>query len=303
MNDGEGQGWEAHVPVLLREVLHYMAPRPGGAYIDATVGPGGHAEAILEASTPAGRLLGIDRDPEALRFAARRLASFGERVRLVQGSFVNLERYAQAEGFSPADGVLFDLGVSSLQLAREGRGFSFKSGGYLDMRFGPEGPTAADLLRQLSERELADVIHRFGEEPRARAIARAIVEARRQSPVDTAEKLAKIVEGVYGGLRGRIHPATRTFQALRIAVNRELEALEEGLNAALRVTRPGGRVVVIAFHSLEDRIVKQKFKLWATGPNPMVRLLTKKPVRPTYEEIRTNPRSRGARLRAVERTN
>ncbi len=296
---GEGGSW-GHVPVLLNEVLSYLSPQPGGTYIDATVGPGGHAEAILEACAPTGRLLGIDRDPEALQIARQRLARFGQRVRLVRGNFAQLGAIASAEGFAPADGILFDLGVSSLQLASEGRGFSFQTSGYLDMRFGPEGPTAADLLRELSARQLEAILREYGEETKARAIAKAIVEARSKAPLQTAEQLAALVQRVYGGRRGRIHPATRTFQALRIAVNRELEALQEGLGAAVELLKPGGRLVVISFHSLEDRVVKNMFKAWTVGPAPRVRVLTRKPVRPSRYEVKLNPRARSARLRSVE---
>lgn len=291
---------KVHIPVLLEEVLQYLAPSPGGTYVDATVGPGGHAAAILEASAPDGRLLGIDRDPEALELASTRLSGFGDRVRLVRANFADLDSIACHEGFCPADGVLFDLGLSGLQLASEQRGFSFSARGYLDMRFGPEGPTAADLLRRLSERQLEDILDRFGEEPKARAIARAIVQLRRKAPIETAEQLASLVERIYGGRRGRIHPATRTFQALRIAVNRELEALDRGLDAALKLIKPGGRIVVISFHSLEDRIVKTKFRSWAARPTPKVKVLTRKPVRPSAHEVMANPRARSARLRAVE---
>jgi 16S rRNA (cytosine1402-N4)-methyltransferase len=294
------RGDTVHVPVLLEKVLYYLAPISGRVYIDATVGPGGHAEAILEASAPNGRLLGLDRDPEALELARARLLRFGDRVCLEQASFADLDVIACRRGFCPADGVLFDLGVSSLQLASGQRGFSFRGGGYLDMRFGPEGPTAAELLRRLSERELETLLRQFGEEPKARAIARAVVQARRTAPIETSEQLSQLVERVYGGRRGRVHPATRTFQALRIAVNRELEVLDRGLDAAIKVLKPGGRLVVISFHSLEDRIVKAKFRFWASGAEPKVKVLTKKPVRPSEVEVRNNPRARSARLRVAE---
>lgn len=242
-----------HVPVLLQQVLAFLEVRPGGTYVDGTVGGGGHAEAVLVSSTPDGRLLGLDRDPAALEAAGQRLAPFGERVTLRHGSFARLS--ALAEGFRLADGVLLDLGLSSLQLADPARGFAFSREGPLDMRFDPteECSTAADLVNSLSVKELAILLYRYGEEPQARRIAEAIVAAR---PLRTTLQLARVVEDATKR-RERIHPATRTFQALRIAVNRELEALEAALPQALDLLRPGGRLVVISFHSLEDRIVKR----------------------------------------------
>ncbi len=302
-----------HVPVLLNEVLHYLQPRPGGTYIDATVGGGGHAEAILEASAPDGRLLGLDADPDALGRSHRRLHRFGRRVVLVQAYFDQLENIAHREGFVPADGVLMDLGVSSDQLEDAARGFSFLKPGPLDMRMDPSLPrTAADLINTLDEGDLAYLIRRYGEEPHARRIARAIVRAR---PIYTTTELADLVARVVPRRpRQRLHPATRTFQALRIAVNDELGALERALPQALRVLRPGGRLVVISFHSLEDRIVKQFFRREAQdcicpprqpvctcGHKAQVRILTRKPVTPSPEEIERNPRSRSAKLRAVEK--
>ena len=302
-----------HEPVMVREVLHYLRPHPGGAYIDATVGGGGHAEAILQASAPDGRLLGLDADPEAIERSHRRLHRFGHRVTLVHAHFDHLEEVASRAGFVPADGVLMDLGISSDQLEEGERGFSFLRPGPLDMRMDPSLPrTAADLVNTLSERELARLIRTYGEERYARRIARAIVAHR---PLHTTTELAELIARVVPRRRGqRLHPATRTFQALRIAVNDELGALERALPQALRVLRSGGRLVVITFHSLEDRIVKQFFRREAQdclcpphqpvctcGHTAQVRILTRKPVTPSPEEIARNPRARSAKLRAVEK--
>ncbi len=299
-----------HVPVLYQQVLTYLAVRPGAIYVDGTVGGGGHARAILEAIAPGGRLLGLDRDPAALAVAERQLASFGERVLLRHGSFARLA--ALVDEVAPVDGVLLDLGLSSNQLADPARGFAFSLEGPLDMRMDQteEVATAADLVNGLSVKELSDLLYRYGEERQARRIAAAIVAAR---PLRTTAELAAVVEGVVGR-RGRIHPATRTFQALRIAVNGELEALEAALTQALDVLKPGGRLVVISFHSLEDRIVKRFLRREAKDcicppdapvctcdHQAQVRLLTRKPVRPDPVEVAKNPRARSARLRAAER--
>jgi 16S rRNA (cytosine1402-N4)-methyltransferase len=275
------------------------------------VGGGGHAEAVLSACAPDGRLLGLDLDPDALAVARQRLAPFGERATLRQGSFAQLA--ALAADFAPADGILFDLGLSSLQLADPSRGFSFSHPGPLDMRFDPAagGPTAADLVNGLSVEELAQILYQYGEERQARRIAEAIVAAR---PLETTEQLAEVVAAAVGGRRGRIHPATRTFQALRIAVNDELSVLQVALPQAVDLLKPGGRLVVISFHSLEDRIVKrflrQESKDCICPPEVPVcicnhrarlRVLTRKPVRPEPDEVARNPRARSARLRAAER--
>ncbi|MCH8847607.1 MAG: 16S rRNA (cytosine(1402)-N(4))-methyltransferase RsmH [Chloroflexi bacterium] len=282
-----------HQPVMTDRVVEGLAVRPGGAYIDCTLGDAGHATAILEAAAPSGRLLGIDADPEATAAARDRLAPYGAAVTVVDGNFRALESLAAAHGFVPADGVLFDLGISSRQLDAEERGFSFRRPGPLDMRFTPgEGPSAADLVNTLGESELADLIYRFGEEPRSRRIARAIVAAR---PIDDAMKLADVVRRGSGYPRGRTHPATRTFQALRIAVNDEMASLEAGLEQAPLVLGPGGRLVVIAYHSLEDRRVK---RFMNAGP---MRPLSKKVTKPSADEIEANRRSRSARLRVAER--
>jgi len=302
---------DAHLPVLYEQVLELLAPVPGGLYIDATVGSGGHAWGILEASSPDGRLLGLDADPQALAVARERLAPFGERVILVHASFDHLARVAAEHGFQDVHGIFLDLGLSSLQLADARRGFSFQLDGPLDMRFDPRTRrTAADLVNTLSEEELADILKRYGEERFARRIAHAIVQHR---PMHTTRELAELVVATVPH-RGRIHPATRTFQALRIAVNDELGRLERALPQALELLRPGGRLAVISFHSLEDRIVKTFFRREARdcicppdllecvcGHKATLKLITRKPVVPSAEEIARNPRSRSAKLRVVER--
>jgi 16S rRNA (cytosine1402-N4)-methyltransferase len=310
---------EGHLPVLAEEVLAMLAPRSGSLQIDATLGGGGHTERILEAANPDGRLLGLDADPAAIERVERRLRPrFGERLVLRQANFRELATVAPDAGFDAVDGCLFDLGLSSFQLADTERGFGFRAGGPLDMRFDTSrGVPAAELLATLDAAELTALFRRYGEEPRAGRIARAIVDARRETPVATAEELAALVERVAPPnprQPRRTHPATRVFQALRIAVNEELEALEAGLAAAVDLLRPGGRLVVLSYHSLEDRIVKRflaaerrgcvcppELPVCVCGRNPRLRLLTRKSVTPTPEEVATNPRSRSARLRAAER--
>lgn len=283
----------AHIPVLFRQVIELLAPRPGGRYIDGTVGAGGHAAGIADASAPTGRVLGLDADPQALKVAAANLAHLGDRIVLRHSNFSHLSQVATENGFVPANGLLLDLGLSSMQLADTARGFSFQSTGPLDMRFDPMAPvSAADLVNALSENELADLIFEYGEEHASRRIARAIVQAR---PIATAAELAAVVERATGR-RGRIHPATRTFQALRIAVNRELDVLQETLPQIADVLAPGGRVVIITFHSLEDRIVKNYFR-----ESKELRVLTKHPIQATRDEKLVNPKSRSAKLRAAER--
>jgi 16S rRNA (cytosine1402-N4)-methyltransferase len=290
-----------HVPVLLAEVLAGLSPRPGGRYIDGTLGGGGHAAAVLEASGPDGRVLGIDVDPAALAAARAGLASFGERFTLARGNFRDIGALALAHGFDPASGVLLDLGVSSHQLDTPERGFSFQADAPLDMRLDPQGAiTAADLVNELPEAELADVIYRYGEERASRRIARLIAEARRRGRIATTGELAALVARALGGRHGKIHPATRTFQALRIAANQELESLELALPQAVELLERGGRLAVISFHSLEDRIVK--LFLRAEADAGRVRIITKKPVVAGAEEARANPRSRSAKLRIAERT-
>ncbi|MFI5338747.1 MAG: 16S rRNA (cytosine(1402)-N(4))-methyltransferase RsmH [Candidatus Methylomirabilales bacterium] len=289
-----------HVPVLVAEVVAILQPRPGRSHLDATVGLGGHAEAILRASEPTGTLLGIDRDAEALALAGRRLAPFDRRVILLRGRYEFLADLVGAG--RQFDGILFDLGASSLQLDTAARGFSFGREGPLDMRMDRStGETAADLVGRLSERELADLIFRWGEDRWSRRIARAVVEARRRSPIQTTATLAEVVARAIPRATWprHIHPATRTFQALRIAVNDELTGLDRALEEAAGLLRPGGRVAAISFHSLEDRIVKQAWRrLEAAGG---MRILTKRPITPGEAETAANPRARSAKLRALER--
>lgn len=283
----------SHVSVLLQPVIENLAPHARGRYIDATLGAGGHAAGILEASAPDGRLLGLDADPAALSIAAQNLARFGERVILAHTNFENLQTVATEKGFVPADGIVLDLGLSSMQLVDAARGFSFASDGALDMRFNPDdAETAADLINALDEKELADLIFEYGEEHASRRVARAIVQAR---PIETASALAEVIERALGR-RGRIHPATRTFQALRIAINRELDVLDQVLPQIVDVLGLGGRVAIISFHSLEDRIVKNFFR-----SNENLRVLTKHPIQATRAEELVNPRSRSAKLRVAER--
>ena len=294
-----GQPQVLHQPVLVEEVTEFLNVRPDGVYIDATLGGGGHAQAILERLT-SGRLLGIDSDPLALDLARRRLAPFGSRVTLMQGNFADIDGLHAASGFPAADGVLADLGLSSMQLGDASRGFSFNLEGPLDMRMDPASETsAADLVNYSSERELADLIFKFGEERHSRRIARAIMRAR---PIRTSTELAQVVTRAIPSRPGphQIHPATRTFMALRLAVNRELDNLEQFLAKVLTVTSAGGRVAVISFHSLEDRIVKQSFASWRREGRAKV--LTRKVVRPGEDEATRNPRSRSAKLRVAEKT-
>ena len=274
------------------QVIEGLAVRPGGAYIDCTLGDGGHAAAILEASAPDGRVLGIDADPEAIAPATERLRNFGARIVITNANFGTVASQAQASGFVPADGVLFDLGLSSRQLNAENRGFSFQRSAPLDMRFTPEGTSAADLVNDLPEEELANLIYTLGEEPRSRRIARAIIEAR---PIDDAVELAEVVARASGYRRGRTHPATRTFQALRMATNDELGNLRRGLEQAAEILGAGGRLVTLAYHSIEDREVK----LFIRSGN--LRPVTKHVLKPDAQEIARNRRSRSARMRVAER--
>jgi len=295
-----------HVPVLVREVLATLEPRPGGAYLDCTVGGGGHAEAILEAAGPPSRVVGIDRDPEAITVARERLGRFGDRVRLVQGDFRELPRLISELRLEGFDGVLFDLGISSLQLDDPSRGLRFSAEGPLDMRMDREsgGLAARELLHELSEMDLTRIIREYGEERWARQIARGIVNARSQGSLETTRDLAAVVARAIPRRfwPRRIHPATRTFQAVRIAVNQELTGLEEALEVATGHLNPGGRIAVISFHSLEDRVVKHLFRrLAAPGAVPGVRIITRRPVTPSPEERAQNPRARSAKLRGAER--
>ncbi len=288
-----------HEPVLVDEVVGFLRPRPDGIYVDATVGLGGHAAAVLAAG--AGRLIGIDRDAEALAIARRRLKSAAARVELVHADYRDLTRVLSARGIDRVAGIVADLGVSSMQLDDAARGFSFRLGGPLDMRMDRStGPTAAELIATVEEKTLADVIWRFGEERHSRRIARAIVRARDRQPLTETAALASVVRAAAGG-RGsqRIDPATRTFQALRIWVNRELDGLDAFLDEAVNALEPGARLAVIAFHSLEDRVVKHTFRRLAADAR--IQLVTRKPVGPADAEVERNPRARSARLRVAEK--
>ena len=304
-------GLARHVPVLVRPALEYLNVRDGGVYIDGTFGAGGYARAMLTAADA--RVIGIDRDHNAIAQGADLVQASGGRLSLTPARFSALEEIARTLGHDSVDGVVLDLGVSSMQLDQAERGFSFRRDGPLDMRMGADGPSAADVVALAPERELAAIISTLGEERHARAVARAIVAARRQAPILTTRALSEIVARVVHVRPGSIHPATRTFQALRIFVNEELTELAAGLQAAERILKPSGRLVVIAFHSLEDRIVKTFLaERSRTGgisrhrPNieqaPTFFLLTKRPTMPAVKEITANPRARSAKLRAAERT-
>ncbi|MET1232478.1 MAG: 16S rRNA (cytosine(1402)-N(4))-methyltransferase RsmH [Candidatus Limnocylindrales bacterium] len=309
---------QGHRPVMVEEVMMALSPVPGQLLIDATIGGGGHAVRILEANSPDGRLLGLDADQAAIARCGERLAAFGQRATLRQANFEAIAEVAEATGFRPVDGILFDLGLSSFQLGDEGRGFSFHSSGPLDLRFDANrGRPAAELLADLDEQGIVHVLRTFGEEPHARRIARAIVEQRPRGSIRTASDLASLVGRVVPTPRGgrrRRHPATRTFQALRIAVNRELEVLPTALASAMDLLRPGGRLAVLAYHSLEDRIVKRfmaaerrgctcppEVPVCVCGRSPRLRSIGPTPGFPSDEEVASNPRARSARLRAAER--
>ena len=310
-----------HQPVLLREVSTFLQPERGGLFVDCTVGLGGHAEAILGAS-PEVRVLGVDRDPQALELARDRLEPFGSRVRLVEADFADLPDVLERLGEGLATGVLADLGVSSLQLDSPERGFSFRRNGPLDMRMGNQGPTAADVVNTYSEEALRDIFWQYGDERQARRIARALARERENQPLETTGDLKRVVyraksspgrSGRRPGRReGRVDPATRVFQALRIEVNRELSRLQTLLDEVVKLIDAEGRLVVISYHSLEDRLVKNSLRRLARGKideitgrthseTRVLEVLTKKPVRPSAEEIAINPRSRSARLRAARR--
>jgi 16S rRNA (cytosine1402-N4)-methyltransferase len=289
-----------HEPVMVPEVVSLLEPSRGGLFVDCTVGMGGHARALLDGG--AARIVALDRDPAALALAREALASYGERVTLVHADYRELAQVLDAHGISTVDGALADLGVSSMQLDAEGRGFSFRRDEPLDMRMDQtQGPTAAELIRTVDEEELADVIFQFGEERYSRRIARAIAAARREAAIATTGQLAAIVRRAIPRREyQRIDPATRTFQALRIWVNRELDGLDAFLADAARRLREGARLAVITFHSLEDRIVKHAFRALERGAQT-VRILTKRPLLPSEAEVARNPRSRSAKLRAIER--
>jgi 16S rRNA (cytosine1402-N4)-methyltransferase len=290
----------AHQPVMVAEVVARLAPERGGQFVDCTVGAGGHSRALLEAG--ATRLIGLDRDRDALAVAEESLKAWASQVELVHADFRDLGEVLRARQIDAVEGIVADLGLSSMQLDAEGRGFSFRRDEPLDMRMDrTSGPDARALLATSGERELADVIYRYGEERYSRRIARAIVAARARAPIETTGQLAEIVRRAMPRGRGRIDPATRTFQAVRIWVNRELEGLDRFLREAVSWLRPDGRLVVIAFHSLEDRIVKQTLRQLATEAPRQLVLLTKRPLVPSDEEVGRNPRARSAKLRAAER--
>ncbi len=307
----------SHLSVLPHEVITFLQPRPGGLYVDGTLGGGGHAELILEQSGPTGRVIGFDRDPAALAAAGERLQRFGDRLQLIHGNFAGLHQQLTAHGITGIDGILLDLGVSSHQLDTPERGFSFQVDAPLDMRMNPtEGIAAVDLVNDADEAELTEIIYRFGEERWAKRIAKFIIAARAEQQIATTGQLAAIICGAIPrkAQEERIHPATRTFQALRIAVNQELSSLEEALAAIVDLLNPGGRAVVISFHSLEDRIVKESFRSYTgrctcprdfprcvCGAQARLKVLTSKPVMATAAEIANNPRARCAKLRAAER--
>jgi 16S rRNA (cytosine1402-N4)-methyltransferase len=305
-----GISW--HQPVLYHEIIHFLQPHSGKFYVDGTLGAGGHAWGILNASSPGGQLLGMEIDPQAFKLAAARLAEFKERFHGVMASYVTLRSQLEQLGWGQVNGIVLDLGVSSMQLDTPERGFSFQADAPLDMRFDPGSPvSAADLVNTLEERALADLLYRYGEERQAARIARAILRAR---PIQTTGVLAEVIASAVRSRRQRIHPATRSFQALRIAVNQELEAVETVLPEAVAALAPGGRLAVIAFHSLEDRLVKQFFRtesrdclcpprqpVCSCGHKASVRELTRQPIRPGEAELERNPRGRSARLRVVEK--
>jgi 16S rRNA (cytosine1402-N4)-methyltransferase len=309
-----------HQPVLYKEIIHALQPRSGGRYVDGTLGAGGHARGILEACAPDGQLLGLDVDPQALALARKTLAPYEQRIHLAQASYTSLATQLMQLGWEMVDGIVLDLGASSMQFDTPGRGFSFQYDAPLDMRFGPAvSQTAADLVNELSERELADLIYKYGEERDSRKIARAIVKAR---PLHTTRELVDVIESASPprrpldtfGRAGRIHPATRTFQALRIAVNEELVSIEEVLPQAVTALAVGGRLAVISFHSLEDRIVKDFFReqskdlvnppyerIYEVERKATLKEVNRKPITPSDEEIKNNPRARSAKLRIAEK--
>ncbi len=306
-----------HLPVLFKESLSVLNIEPGRVYVDCTLGGGGHAEGILERSSPDGRLIGIDRDPESVERVTKRLSPFGSRAAIISGNFRDLSAFVRMAGFDSVDGVLMDLGVSMFQLQTSRRGFSFLLDAPLDMRMNTDEqvPTAYDLVNGADRDRLKKILVEYGEEKRWRSVVEAILKAREAMPIRTTRELAGLIEkALPGAKRYKIHPATRTFQALRIAVNDELNALRQGLLGAVELLRSGGRLCVISFHSLEDRIVKQFFSglvkgcscppglpICGCGKTPTLRRVTRKPISPTPEEIERNPSARSAKLRSAEK--
>ncbi len=303
-----------HTSVLLNESIEALQVRPGGRYIDCTLGEGGHSAVILEKSSPGGQLLGLDADPQAVKSARPRLKQYGESVILVNVNFCKLAEICSEYNFRPVHGIIFDLGLSSLQLAEKGRGFSFQQEAPLDMRFSPDQKLdASQIVNDYSESDLAMLIWQYGEESKSRRIARNIVDNR---PLKTTSELARIVAKAFGGNRKKIHPATKTFQALRIAVNQEIENLKSALEQTTNLLEEGGRLAVISFHSLEDRSVKEfmnhqssqcicppEIPVCICNHNPTLRIVNRRIIKPTKEETMSNPRSRSARLRVAERIN
>lgn len=303
---------QPHRPVLYQETIEYLAPSSSGRYLDCTAGAGGHSFGILESSSPDGQLIAIDLDPIAIQLTTETLSPFGERATVVHDSYLNTARILQRKGWDKVDGIVLDLGVSSMQLDQVERGFSFRAEAPLDMRFDPtRGQTAADLVNNLDEKELADLIWRYGEERFSRRIARKIVQKR---PVLTTTQLAEAVRSAFGGAHSRIDPATRTFQAIRIAVNDELRTIEEAIPSLIELLNSKGRLAVISFHSLEDRIVKQAFRRESTdcicppeqpictcGHIASIKVLTPRPISPSEKEVEENPRARSAKLRVAEK--
>ncbi|NLC07486.1 MAG: 16S rRNA (cytosine(1402)-N(4))-methyltransferase RsmH [Syntrophomonadaceae bacterium] len=306
-----------HIPVLLKEVLELLNLQNDGIYVDCTLGGGGHTQQILKKLGRQGLVVGIDQDPRTLAITKAKLSIYGERVKFVQGNFQHLKMYLNQLGIARVNGILFDLGVSSFQLDEGERGFSYQQDAVLDMRMDPQNPISAkDLVNQSSEDTLAQIIRDYGEERWARRIAKFIVAKRNQKPIKTTTELVEVIKDAIPASARRTgpHPARRTFQALRIAVNDELKVLQEALNQAIECLAPGGRLVVISFHSLEDRVVKDTFRQQANpcecppdfpvcrcGKQPVLRIITRKPVLPSADELRINPRSRSARLRAAEK--
>jgi 16S rRNA (cytosine1402-N4)-methyltransferase len=295
---------DVHVPVLAEEICYWLQPKSGGIYVDCTLGVGGTSLKILQRSGDNAYILGLDRDPEALAIAEKNLEPYRSHVKIFNGNYSHIVEFVHQAGFEKVDGVVFDLGVSSLQLDKPERGFSFALDGPLDMRMNQtQGPTAADLVKVLPEKELADLFFLYGEERFSRRIARAIVESRKTFALETTQALVAVIKGAvpHAYRKGRIHCATRTFQALRIRVNQELDLLQPALQSAVSLLKEGGRLCVVAFHSLEDRVVKHTFRAMAGKDNPAITILTKKPITADQQEIQQNPRSRSAKLRVAQR--